>query len=169
MKLLRVLCGVMAFGYFLIPMSGGIAAPSQRKDAPGFVLADSNGAAVNLASYKGKVVLLDFWATWCGGCKVEIPWYIDFASKYKDRGLAVIGVSMDDGGWKLVKPFIAAKRVNYPVVIGDAGLAKKYGLEAMPMTLVIDRDGKIAVSHTGLVDKAGFDGEVRAVLGEKRR
>ncbi len=149
-------------------VSGEIVAAKLRKAAPGFVLTDSTGAAVNLSSYKGKVVLLDFWATWCGGCKVEIPWYIEFASKYKDSGLEVIGVSMDEEGWKLVKPFIETKKMNYPVVIGDEGLARKYGLEAMPMTLVIDREGRIAVSHTGLVDKAGFEGEVREVLGEKR-
>ncbi len=149
-------------------VSGEIVAAKLRKAAPGFVLTDSTGAAVDLSSYKGKVVLLDFWATWCGGCKVEIPWYIEFASKYKDSGLAVIGVSMDEEGWKLVKPFLAAKKMNYPVVIGDEGLAKKYGLEAMPMTLVIDREGKVAVSHTGLVDKVGFEDEVRTVLGEQR-
>ena len=168
MKLLRVAICVVALVCMAAPavMSGEIVAAKSRKAAPGFVLTDSAGATVKLSSYKGKVVLLDFWATWCGGCKVEIPWYIEFESKYKDSGLVVIGVSMDDGGWKLVKPFIAAKEMNYPAVIGDEALAKKYGLEAMPMTLLIDREGKIAVSHTGLVDKAGFESEVRAALRE---
>ena len=156
-----MLLSVVAVVYLVAP-----AAADRRKAAPGFVLTDSNGAAVNWASYKRKLVLLDLWATWCVGCKVEIPRYIEFASKYKDKGLAVIGVSMDDGGWKLVKPFVEAKKMNYPVVIGGEELGKKYGLEAMPMTLLIDRDGKIAVSHAGLVDKAAFEGEVRAVLGE---
>lgn len=171
MKLLRTLPILMALVLVAAPTGafGEIVAPKLRKAAPGFVLTDSTGAALDLSSFKGRVVLLDFWATWCGGCKVEIPWYIEFASKYKNSGLAVIGVSMDEQGWKLVKPFLEAKKMNYPVVIGNDDLAKKYGLEAMPMTLVIDREGKIAVSHTGLVDKAGFESEVRTVLGEKRR
>src|SRR5271154_5514257 len=85
-------------------------AAKNRKAAPEFSLKDANGQTVHLSDYKGKVVLLDFWATWCGPCKVEIPWFIEFESQYKSRGLTVIGVSMDDDGWKLVKPFIEAKK-----------------------------------------------------------
>ena len=79
----------------------------KRKTAPNFILADAKGNTINLSTYKGKVVLLDFWATWCGGCKTEIPWYMEFDAKYKDHGLAIIGVSMDEDGWKAVKPFLA--------------------------------------------------------------
>src|SRR6516165_3644855 len=134
----------------------------QRKPAPNFVLTDAKGETINLSTYKGKVVLLDFWATWCGGCKTEIPWYMEFDAKYKNRGLAVIGVSMDEEGWKTVKPFLALEKdpetgghtaMKYPVVIGNDSLAKQYNLTSMPMTLLIDRDGRIAVSHTGMVDK----------------
>src|SRR6266404_2878543 len=74
--------------------------------APDFTLEDSNGASTKLSGYKGKVVLLDFWATWCTGCKVEIPWYMEFAKKYEQSGLAVVGVSMDKEGWTVVKPFM---------------------------------------------------------------
>ena len=84
-----------------------LIAERQRKLAPNFILTDAKGDTINLSAYKGKVVLLDFWATWCGGCKTEIPWYMEFDSKYKDRGLAVIGVSMDEDGWKSVRPFMA--------------------------------------------------------------
>lgn len=145
-------------------LSAAITEPNVRKAAPGFTLADAKGASVRLSDYKGKVVLLDFWATWCGGCKVEIPWYVEFENKYKGSGLAVIGVSMDEDGWKSVKPFLEKTKLNYPVVIGNEGLAKLYGVDAMPMTLLIDQEGKIAASHVGLVNKDKFESEIRLLL-----
>jgi peroxiredoxin len=137
---------------------------AQRKAAPDFTLTDAKGQPLTLSSYKGKVVLLDFWATWCGGCKLEIPWYIEFDQKYRDRGLTVIGVSMDEEGMKVVKPFLAEKKIDYAVVIGNEELASRYGLTQMPMTLLIDRDGKIAVSHTGMVNKESFESNIQALL-----
>ena len=145
----------------------------QRKPAPNFILTDAKGDTINLSTYKGKVVLLDFWATWCGGCKTEIPWYMEFDAKYKDRGLAVIGVSMDEDGWKSVKPFLALDKdpetgghtaMKYPVVIGSDSLAKQYNLTSMPMTLLIDRGGRIAVSHTGLVEKDDWENKIQSLL-----
>ena len=146
---------------------------SERKPAPNFILTDAKGDTINLSAYKGKVVLLDFWATWCGGCKTEIPWYIEFDGKYKDRGLAVIGVSMDEDGWKAVKPFLGLDKdpetgrhtaMKYPVVIGSDSLAKQYNLTSMPMTLLIDREGRIAVAHTGMVDKDDWENKIRFLL-----
>jgi len=145
----------------------------QRKPAPNFILTNATGDTINLSTYKGKVVLLDFWATWCGGCKTEIPWYMEFDAKYKDRGLAVIGVSMDEDGWKTVRPFLALDKdpetgghtaMKYPVVIGSESLAKQYNLTSMPMTLLIDREGRIAVSHTGIVDKDDWESKIRSLL-----
>jgi len=137
---------------------------NSRKTASDFTLSDPKGASVKLSDYKGRVVLLDFWATWCGGCKVEIPWYMEFQSKYKGSGLSVIGVSMDEDGWKSVKPFLEKQPMNYSVVIGNPDLAKLYGVDAMPMTLLIDRDGKIADSHVGMVDKDAFENEIQILL-----
>ena len=144
-----------------------VTATTVRKAAPDFILTDSKGGAIKLSDFKGKVVLLDFWATWCGGCKIEIPWYVEFQGKYKDRGLATIGVSMDEDGWKAVKPFLEKTNINYPVVIGNDKLGTLYGLEAMPMTLLIDREGKIAVSHVGVVDKASFEKDIQTLLQSK--
>ena len=141
-----------------------LTAANSRKTASDFTLSDSKGASVKLSDYKGRVVLLDFWATWCGGCKVEIPWYKEFQSKYKGSGLSVIGVSMDEDGWKSVKPFLEKQPMNYSVVIGNPDLAKLYGVDAMPMTLLIDRDGKVAASHVGMVDKNAFESEIQILL-----
>ncbi|SPE40724.1 Redoxin domain protein [Candidatus Sulfopaludibacter sp. SbA3] len=132
--------------------------------APGFSLADASGKAVTLSKYKGKVVVVDFWATWCHGCKQEIPWFMEFQKKFKHEGLAVIGVSMDEDGWKSVKPFVKEKRMNYQVVIGSEDLAKQYGLENMPMTVLIDREGKVVASYSGMVEKDKFEAEIRAAL-----
>lgn len=148
---------------------------SQRKPAPGFTLMDGQGRPVSLAAYRGKVVLLDFWATWCGGCKLEIPWYIAFYRQYRDRGLAPIGASMDDDGWKSVRPFLARKKdpetgsdiaMPYPVVIATPAMAKQYNITSMPVTLLIDRQGKIALSHTGVVDRSSFESSIQQLLKE---
>src|SRR5207244_11381520 len=150
-------------------LPAAITAANLRQLAPDFTLKNSKGSSVKLSEYKGKVVLLDFWATWCGGCKVEIPWFMEFAEKHKTSGLAVVGVAMDEDGWKLVKPYLKEKKVNYPVVIGNEALAKQYGVDSLPMTLLIDRDGKIAASHVGLVDKQKIEDEIRTLLQDRSR
>jgi peroxiredoxin len=144
-----------------------LTSAGSRKAAPDFTLSDSKGAPIKLSAYKGRVVLLDFWATWCGGCKVEIPWYMEFQTKYKEDGLAVVGVSMDDDGWKSVKPFQEDKGLNYPLVIGDWDMAKPFGVDGgLPVTLLIDRGGKIADLHAGMVDKDAFEREIQILLKE---
>lgn len=148
------------------PAPSDLTAANSRKTAPDFTLSDSKGASIRLSDYKGRVVLLDFWATWCGGCKVEIPWYMEFQSKYQDSGLSVIGVSMDEDGWKSVKPFLEKTPMNYSVVVGNPDLAKLYDVDSMPMTLLIDRDGKIAASHVGMVDKDAFESEIQKLVGK---
>jgi peroxiredoxin len=137
-----------------------------RKDAADFSLKDSQGVLIRLSSYKGRVVLLDFWATWCTGCKQEIPWYMEFQDRYKEAGLSAIGVSMDDDGWKSVKPFLQEHKINYPIVIGNWDMGKSFGFNSMPATLLIDRDGKIADAHVGMVDKDAFENEIRILLKE---
>jgi len=141
---------------------------TQRKQAPEFALKDSNGTTVRLSDYKGKVVLLNFWATWCGPCKVEIPWFIEFEQNYKDRGFAVLGVSMDDDGWDAVKPYLQQRKVNYRVVLGNDQVAQNYGgIDSLPTTFVIDRDGRIASTHVGLVSRRDYDTEVQQLLESK--
>jgi peroxiredoxin len=138
---------------------------SERKRAPDFALKDANGKVVHLGDTLGKVVLLDFWATWCGPCVIEIPWFQEFQRKYKDRGFEVLGVSMDDDGWKAINPFVASRKINYRVVLGDDKTGDQYGgLEALPTTFVIDRYGRIAAVHVGLTSKKDFEDAIEKLL-----
>jgi cytochrome c biogenesis protein CcmG/thiol:disulfide interchange protein DsbE len=139
----------------------------ERKLAPEFELKDADGKTVRLSDYKGKVVLLDFWATWCGPCKIEIPWFIDFERKYKDQGFSVIGVSMDEEGWTAVKPFISELAINYRVLQGSDSIAQLYGgVDALPTTFLIDRDGRIASTHAGLAGKDEFENGIKKLLAQ---
>lgn len=136
-----------------------------RKTAPDFELKDANGKTVRLSDFKGKAVMVDFWATWCGPCKIEIPWFIDFERKYKDQGFVVIGVAMDDEGWPVVKPFVDQMRMNYRVVMGNDHTADLYGgIEALPTTVLIDREGKVASVHVGLAGKQEFQDAIEKLL-----
>jgi peroxiredoxin len=136
-----------------------------RKPAPDFTLQDANGKAVKLSDYKGKVVLLDFWATWCGPCKIEIPWFIEFQRKYKDRGFSVLGVSMDEDGWQIVKPFAEEFKMNYPVVLGNDETATAFGgVEVLPTTFIIDKEGRIVATHRGLTSKDEMEKAIEDLL-----
>lgn len=140
-----------------------------RHEAPDFALKDSDGKTVHLTDYRGKVVMLDFWATWCPPCKIEIPWMIDLERKNKDRGFEVLGVSMDDEGWEVVKPFMREAGMNYRVVIGNDTTAEMYGnVESLPETFLIDREGKIAAIHIGLASRKIFEDEVAQLLDSSK-
>ena len=145
--------------------SASVKPEANRQTAPEFELKDARGNLVHLSDYKGKVVLLDFWATWCGPCKVEIPWFMEFQRKYKDRGFEVLGVAMDDDGWKAVSPYAEKRKFNYRVVLGNDKTGDQYGgIEALPSTYVIDRNGKIAAVHIGLANKKDFEDAIQTLL-----
>ena len=163
-----------ALGLFLAGCSSqgsvraAVKAEKDRNNAPGFTLKDATGRTVQLSDYKGKIVLLNFWATWCGPCKIEIPWFIDFEQRYKDRGFAVLGVSMDEDGWEAVKPYIESKKVNYRVVIGTDEVAELYGgVSSLPTSFLIDRQGKIASTHVGLVSKSVYQNDIEQLLDNR--
>jgi peroxiredoxin len=138
---------------------------SERREAPDFALKDADGKTVHLSEYRGKVVLLDFWATWCDPCRLEIPWFIDLQRKNKDRGFDVLGVSMDDDGWEVVKPFMKSVGMNYRVVIGNDETTQMYGgVDSLPSTFLIDRQGKIAAIHIGLASRKVFEDGVEELL-----
>jgi cytochrome c biogenesis protein CcmG/thiol:disulfide interchange protein DsbE len=120
---------------------------------------------VRLSQFTGKVVLLNFWATWCPPCRVEIPWFVEFQKKYGDRGLVVLGVSVDDDGWKSVRPFLEEMKVNYRMMLSTGPVADSYGgVDALPTTVMIDRDGRIASKHVRLVNKSDYVADIEALL-----
>jgi peroxiredoxin len=170
-KIRGVLIGVAVVGILLIryvgePSSIATAQSTKNASTPDFKLTDSNGASIHLSDYKGKVVLLNFWATWCGPCNIEIPWFVEFENRYRNRGFVVLGVSMDEEGWKVVRPFMENRKINYPVLLGNEDLAQHFGnIESLPTTFLIDRTGKIATVHTGLVGKDAYAREISQLLG----
>ena len=150
------------------PASAELSKAAARKPANDFSLPGRDGKPVKLSSLKGKVVLLDFWATWCTGCKVEIPWFIEFDKAYRAKGLAAVGVSMDDEGWKTIEPYLKAHPISYTVVAGNFDAAGPYGITALPVTVLIDRAGRVAARHVGVVDRKQFEAELQQLLAERQ-
>jgi len=149
---------------------------SARKPAPDFVLLNASGKAISLSSFKGKPLLLDLWATKCGGCIKEIPWFIEIHDAYANQGLAVVGISMDilyedlkgpAEAWSLVNPFVETHHVDYPILMGDDGITKRYSVNALPVTYLIDKRGRIAATYAGIVDKLNMEANIKALLAER--
>ena len=146
----------------------GLYSVGERKAAPDFVLEDASGKTAKLEEYRGKVVLLDFWATWCTGCKKEIPWFSEFQKTYGPKGFAVVGVSMDEDGWKVLRPFLAEHQIPYRMLLGDEATSKRYGIESLPDTFLIDRKGKIAAAYKAvLVDKDNVEAQIKTLVSER--
>jgi thiol-disulfide isomerase/thioredoxin len=148
------------------PVGEGGCDPGSKPANLNFTIKDMNGASVNLAAHKGKVILLDFWATWCGPCKIEIPGFVALQNKYRDKGLVVLGLSVDDPVDKL-KAFAAEFKMNYPVLVGDGrdDVQEAFGpIWGLPTTYLIGRNGKICKKHMGLSTKEQFEKEILGLL-----
>jgi thiol-disulfide isomerase/thioredoxin len=140
--------------------------PLGRKMAPDFTLTDSAGRPVSLSEFRGQVVLINFWATWCAPCASEIPLLVGFEQAYHGRGLVVLGITLDDG-WNVVRPYADAKQINYRVLMADQKISDLFGgLKGVPTTLIIDRRGRIAATHVGLCQKQEYENDIQAVLSE---
>jgi peroxiredoxin len=162
-----ILILVAAGFYFKVHRAG--EALSQHAPAPDFSLPDLNGHSLQLSSYRGKVVLLDFWATWCDPCRDEIPHFVALQNKYGAQGFQMIGVSMDDTP-EPVREFYQHFQMNYPVVMGNAQTGKLYGgILGLPIAFVIGGDGRIYTKHAGATTPSVFEHDVKELLAEKPR
>ena len=154
---------------FLGMIGCGVAAEQagSRTAAPNFKLADLSGHSVELASHRGKVVLIDFWATWCPPCRQEIPHFIELYKAYRGKGLEIIGIALDQSGAAVVKPFAQMNGINYPIVIGTPQVEAAYGgIRGIPTTFLVDKKGQIAKKYIGYQDKEVFEKEIQALLAE---
>jgi len=161
---------VVVAGLYLMTRHHGVrvgiggAGSGEHSLAPDFSLPDLTGQRLDLSSYRGKVVLLDFWATWCDPCRDEIPHFVDLQNKYGGQGLQIIGVSMDDGP-EPVRDFYHRFKMNYPVVMGNAKMGELYGgILGLPIAFLIGRDGRIRAKHIGATDISVFEKEIKAAL-----
>ncbi len=154
--------------YWVAPATTRAAKPTgEHPIAPNFSLTDISGQKLNLADYAGKVVLLDFWATWCGPCRIEIPGFVELHNRYRDQGFTMIGISMDDGP-EPVRDFYKEFRMNYPVALGTDKLGELYGgILGLPTSFLIGRDGRIYAKHVGAADISVFEEEIKRLLAAR--
>ncbi len=139
-------------------------APSSGTAAPDFTLQDLNGKNVRLLDYKGKVVLLDFWATWCPPCRASIPGLEKIHKTYKDKGLVILAISLDQGEWDTVKSFVTDHGITYSVLKGTEDVSEKYQVRTIPMLLVIDKEGRISKRYMGFGSDEDLEGFIRSIL-----
>jgi peroxiredoxin len=143
-------------------------AAAKGKVAPEFELKDLQGNTVHLSDYRGKAVLLNFWATWCPPCKEEMPWFIELQKKYAAQGLRVVGIAMDDAGSDAIAKFSHEMGVNYPVLLGTDTVADAYGgVEALPTTFYIARDGRVVKRVFGLITPGEIEDNIKDTLEQQ--
>jgi peroxiredoxin len=152
----------------LLLVAISIASPAALPKAPDFELTGIDGKPVTLSRFKGKVVLLDFWATWCPPCREEIPGFVELQKRYGKQGLAVVGLSLDRGGRNEVVKFAKHMKINYPVALATEDVVRKYGdVHAIPSTFLINRRGEIVKRYVGYQRHQVFETDIKAVLKEK--
>jgi peroxiredoxin len=150
--------------FFLHHQSGRPSATAAHSFAPDFSLPQLSGQQLRLSSFRGKIVLLDFWATWCEPCREEIPHFVDLQNQYRNQGLQIIGVSMDDGP-EPVREFYQQFKMNYPVVMCTASVAESYGgVLGLPVAFLIGREGQIYFKHIGATEVSVLEQEITALL-----
>ncbi|MDE3200152.1 MAG: TlpA family protein disulfide reductase [Acidobacteriota bacterium] len=153
--------------------------PLMDKPAPAFTLQNLKGQKVSLADYKGKALLINFWATWCGPCKLETPWLVELRNQYASKGFEVLGVSAegddytpaDKAGWAkdkdAIQQFVAKNKVPYPVLMGGDSIAAAYGgVDAMPTSFYVDRSGKIVATQMGITSKDEIESKIQKALAD---
>jgi thiol-disulfide isomerase/thioredoxin len=149
MRLSLILVAVLT-----LALAGSCSAQPGTGPAPAWTLTDLKGKPVSLADYRGKVVLVNFWATWCPPCRAEIPELISIQTQYHDRGFSVLGLSVDSSGPNSVAQFAQAQGMNYPIVMADETTADAYGADqGIPVSALVDQQGVVRWSHLGYIDE----------------
>ncbi len=184
MKAARVaILALLPLGLAILPIASAqqhvhaaLVPKARRKIAPPFHLVGSNGRTVQVSDYHGKILLLNFWATKCGGCILEIPSFIEMQQTYEKQGFTAVGISADipylglkspGEAWQLVRPFIASHGINYPILMGDDATIDAYGFQSYPATYLIDRSGHIAATYVGVVSKKDVETNIKTLLAER--
>jgi thiol-disulfide isomerase/thioredoxin len=161
MKRFLALVSILVLSFSLLELG---SAQSKQK-APDFTLRSADGKTYQLSKMHGKVVVVNFWATWCPPCKREIPDLIEVFGKYRSKGLEIVGIALDQGGWNDVTPFLKQNKINYPIVVGDDNVSDAYGgITAIPTTFIIDKNGYIVDSHVGMMTKAQLEAKIKHLL-----
>ena len=162
------LCGVLALTETRVEGAEApyACSPAARPANLAITLKDLDNVDVTLSAFRGKVILLNFWATWCGPCKIETPWFVDLQERYGKEGLQVLGISVDDP-LALLKPYAAEYKINYPVLqgFGHEDVMAAYGsIRGLPTTFIISRDGKLCAKHIGATKREGYEAQVKGLL-----
>ena len=161
-----VVAGMLYFGFHQARRTGGGAGVAKKSAAaPDFTLDSLEGKSMRLSDLRGKAVLLNFWATWCGPCKIEMPWFVELQNQYGSQGLQIVGVAMDDASKEDIAKFAKEMGVNYPVLIGKEAVGDAYGgVPALPESFFIGRDGKIVDKIIGLRGKSEIEDSIKKAL-----
>jgi peroxiredoxin len=162
---------MLVFGFKLARRSdqGFAAGTAQMKSgiAPDFTLQSLDGKTIHLSDFRGKAVVLNFWATWCGPCKIEMPWFVDLQRQYGPAGVQFLGVAMDDASTKEIAEFAQSMNVNYPILIGKEAVGDAYGgVQFLPETFYIDRNGKVVDKGFGLKSRSEIEDDIKKILGQ---
>jgi thiol-disulfide isomerase/thioredoxin len=169
----RTVLALVALGLFVSSVACDAREPSGRNsesargkgDAPNFVLTTSSGDQIELQKLSGKVVVVNFWATWCGPCRAEIPGMVEVYEKYKGKGLEIVGISLDQSGWRVITPFVEQMKITYPVVWDRGEVAQAYGgIQGIPTTFIVDRKGNVVKRHVGYLSKDAFEQVIQQYL-----
>jgi thiol-disulfide isomerase/thioredoxin len=158
---------MLVFGLKLAHRSqASSSALTQNAAAPDFTLDSIDGKPVRLSDFRGKPVVLNFWATWCGPCKIEMPWFVDFQKQYGPAGVQFLGVAMDDASTKDIADFASSMKVNYPILIGKESVGDAYGgVQFLPETFYIDRNGKVVDKAFGLKGRREIEDDIKKIVG----
>ena len=163
--LIPIILLLLVVALFSLSGFGKIKGQSSSSPAPDFALPDLEGKTVRLSDFKGKVIILDFWATWCPPCVKEIPHFIELYEQYKENGFQMIGIAIQSGSASNVRQFAEEHGINYPILMGNREITREYGgINAIPTTFVIDRQGRIVEKYIGYRAKEIFEKQLKALF-----